>query len=500
MKFGKKLRATVDLSSEEWRPMFMSYKDLKQCIASRARADADSRDSDSKDAEAEADSDPDRDHAPRDHAAKLRNKEAVRSAEAAHGQFFVRFKREVDKVNDFFLDKQEDYIIEHCQLSSKVAEFLAPARATRAEVNRLRQRLTNFHGELVVLDNYSTVNYTGFRKILKKHDKKTGLNMRNVYLRTVLRTPFFLSDTLRNLILKTETQLAELDTIRKFRRPSPGSALSLEGPSPASLTLPTPGPSRNSSPALVAAASLVPMPTMSPCTHVVMEPPRPHAFISPTSSLWRLYGQARAYGTALRHATAAHVAPEQLPRPPQALVDLVDAVSPAELGLEPLFLSTVSQPSNYCIAGEAGFSMGFFVFAPGVKLQVFRAHHGGAFISRNLRGRARLRVFETVPSGSASTVPSGHGGSSEPPAERQDFCVELTRAGVTNGPWPAVTCLSHLKHVEWVAETVCAVFYVCTPALLEDGMRWYDMHPLTPPRFRVIPDTDGAQQFTRVMC
>ncbi len=121
-------------------------------------------------------------------------------------------------MNDFFLEKQEDFVIEHQQLCARVEQVLSPGAASRAEVNRLRQRLIDFHAQLVILENYSTVNYTGFRKILKKHDKKTGLRLRSICLRNVTATPFFFSDTTRRLLLTTEQQIANLDQIRKFRR------------------------------------------------------------------------------------------------------------------------------------------------------------------------------------------------------------------------------------------------------------------------------------------
>lgn len=139
------------------------------------------------------------------------HKRAVLEAERLHTKFFRLFRREVDKVNEFFLEKQEDFIIEHRRLVMRVAQLDEILLVSRRDINVLRSRLTNFHGELVVLEKFSTVNYTGFRKILKKHDKKAGLNIQHTYLNTVLITPFFLSDIVRRLILSTEALLSRLD-------------------------------------------------------------------------------------------------------------------------------------------------------------------------------------------------------------------------------------------------------------------------------------------------
>lgn len=489
MKFGKKLRAMVDISYDDWRPMFMSYKDLKQEIKRRNLADAQRRETESLQTHPRHDKS-DSDHAPAEAAPpnKRPKYDSVRYTESSHAHFFTLFKQEVDKVNDFFLDKQEDYIIEHRQLSAKAQQYLVPGRATRAEVNRLRQRLINFHGQLVLLENFSTVNYTGFRKILKKHDKKTGLNVRNVYLNTVLITPVFLSETVRSLILKTEALLAEMDNIRKFRRTSPDSPLILEGPSPTSqqLTFPDPTSKQDAS---------VPIPPHSSPSLPTYVPPRPHAFISPRSALWRLYGVARLYSNYLRDTAALMSPSKNLPAPPQALIDLVDAVSTTELGLGPEFLRAISQPSNYCIAEEDGFAMGFFVLGPTAKLQIFRSHNGGTCITRNLRGRALLQCYETIVDSSASTVLSEDGIASE----RNEFCIERTRSGMTNGPWPAITCQSNFRHVEWTPQTTCAIFYVFMPPLFGETMQRYEMQPIGPMRFRVVQDA-GEQQFARVVC
>lgn len=196
MKFGKRLREVVEESEEEWRPNFMNYKQLKKCISST--------------------DDIDQQPEPKDKAGS--DDEANRSSEQEqHSEFFTGLKREVDKVNDFFLEKLEDFIIEHRQLTGRVN--LLVNYASRKEVNDMRERLIKFHGQLVVLEKFCTVNYTGFRKILKKHDKKTGASIQDAYLNTVLITPFFLSDTARKLIESTEVQLANLDSVVKFKKP-----------------------------------------------------------------------------------------------------------------------------------------------------------------------------------------------------------------------------------------------------------------------------------------
>ena len=471
----------VEESYEDWRPMFMSYKDLKQRIHPRIIDD---------ETISENLSDNPQQDSPQIPQSLARR--AVREAEEGHAEFFSCFRREVDKVNEFFLDKQEDFIIEHQQLKEKVNQYLVPGRATRREVNNLCQRLVNFHGQLVLLENFSTVNYTGFRKILKKHDKKTGSRIQNIYLKTVLVTPFFLSDTVRKLILQTESQIYELDSVRKFRRPNEGDPIDPKSPSLPPLSLSSEAEaSKFSSPAVSAS----PMHTTSPCEQILMERPRPHAFISPTSALWRLYRDARQYASELKVSSAEGKKASQLsnvPPPPPQLVALVDELVPLEFGLTPSFLKAVNCPSNYVIASDKTFSMGFFVLQKGTTLQIFDSINGGAFISRLLVGKARLRYLrnkeENVNSKDAS----------------KRFLVEETRTGIATGPWPSASIHGNGSHLIWEAENTCAIFYVIGPRLEQDTLPKYELEAIanlsSKSRIHSALRCKSDASFCRVLC
>lgn len=486
MKFGKKLRATVNESYEEWRPMFMSYKDLKKTIHPRIHPHH------SEPNQLTPNSSSPNDNQSHHQTPDLNNNSllaAVRHAENEHPEFFTTFKREVDKVNEFFLDKQEDYIIDHQQLSSKVDEFLVPGRATRPEVNRLCQRLTNFHGELVLLENFSSVNYIGFRKILKKHDKKTGLKMQTVYLKTVLTTPFFLSDTLRKLILQTESQLALLDNIRKFRRPNPLSALALEAPIPAPLNL------RENSPQDTESSAQTPPVEVSPSPRRILESPRPSACIPATSALWRLHSHARVYARNVREAMSNPQIALPL-QPPPSLVTLVDQIRAAELGINEQFVNSIVSPSNYCIAAEKDFTIGFFVIGPETSLQIFK--HEGTFITRNLWGKSRVQCFKDQDIRHRVQDASAHLKDDETGTQKR--YIEETRNGVTNGPWPALFTCGPSSHAEWKAVGWCVLFYVCMPAFELDVLPRYDVVPVGNSRFQMDISNKRGWSFSRILC
>lgn len=244
MKFGKLLRERVQESYPEWRPKFMNYKALKQAIyppASTANGFGNGVNHSRRQSHSESlshDSDnvadiamlqgravPPIPPAPsQEQATEYIN--TIQRAEASHAQFFCVFRGEVDKVNDFFLDKQEDFVMEHAQFSQRVNSALIPGRFSTSQLYHLRQRLTDFHGQLVLLDSFSTINFIGFRKILKKFDKKTQLNVHKFYMSTVLSTPFFTTPTVRNKIGEVENQLHQLEDFHEtYFAPSLSSSM-----------------------------------------------------------------------------------------------------------------------------------------------------------------------------------------------------------------------------------------------------------------------------------
>lgn len=144
--------------------------------------------------------------------------------------FFDLLHDELDKVNDFYVDRMEEYVIQ-CEMvigRAKVAldEARNKARGSQQVLLSLKCQLVELRGEMALLQNYATVNYIGFRKALKKYDKKRGTHLRRTYLAGVLHTPFFLqSETLRHLIRDVDTRVGELAMrLEAFRTESGGQA------------------------------------------------------------------------------------------------------------------------------------------------------------------------------------------------------------------------------------------------------------------------------------
>ncbi|PNW80691.1 hypothetical protein CHLRE_07g325950v5 [Chlamydomonas reinhardtii] len=76
----------------------------------------------------------------------------------------------------------------------------SPAAALQA----VKSRLVQFHGEMVLLLHWSLLNYAAVVKILKKHDKRTGVLLRAPYLANVLQQPFSSTAIMSKLAKRAE--------------------------------------------------------------------------------------------------------------------------------------------------------------------------------------------------------------------------------------------------------------------------------------------------------
>ncbi|XP_072982369.1 SPX domain-containing protein 5 isoform X2 [Typha latifolia] len=174
MKFGKRLKRQIEESLPEWRDKFLSYKDLKKLVRLISTTDA---------------------------------------SPQAEGEFVSLLDAEVEKFNAFFMEQEEEFVIRQRELQERIrraAESLRPSEAGyAAEMGRIRKDIVNFHGEMVLLVNYSSINYTvaGLAKILKKYDKRTGGLLRLPFIETVLKQPFFTTELISRLVKECEIMM-----------------------------------------------------------------------------------------------------------------------------------------------------------------------------------------------------------------------------------------------------------------------------------------------------
>ncbi|CAL9053265.1 SPX domain-containing protein 1-like [Musa acuminata AAA Group] len=192
MKFGKSLSNQIEETLPEWRDKFLSYKDLKRRLKLIAAGDKPAK----------------RSKVAEDGAATGRAASLVTREEEEEEDFVRLLEAELDKFNTFFVEKEEEYIIRQKDLQDRVAE--AVSKDSDEQLMKVRKEIVDFHGEIVLLENYSALNYTGLVKILKKYDKRTGALIRQPFIQKVLQQPFFTTDLLNKLVKECETMLDHL--------------------------------------------------------------------------------------------------------------------------------------------------------------------------------------------------------------------------------------------------------------------------------------------------
>ncbi|KAI4379468.1 hypothetical protein MLD38_005762 [Melastoma candidum] len=101
-------------------------------------------------------------------------------------------------------------------------------------MSKIRKEIAGFHGEMILLENYSALNYIGLDlllfspfpaleagccsglsfnrllKILKKYDKRTGALIRVPFIQKALQQPFFTIDLLYKLVKEYKKMLNHL--------------------------------------------------------------------------------------------------------------------------------------------------------------------------------------------------------------------------------------------------------------------------------------------------
>ncbi|KAK4727746.1 hypothetical protein R3W88_032663 [Solanum pinnatisectum] len=197
MKFGKSLSNQIEETLPEWRDKFLSYKDLKKKLKliepkrSLSSGDEDDVRASKRMKMAVGGFD------------KAPEKEPMTDAEV---EFVNLLEDELEKFNSFFVEKEEEYIIRLKELQDRVAK----AKDRNDEILKIRREIVDFHGEMVLLENYSALNYTGLVKILKKYDKRTGALLRLPFIQRVLQQPFFTTDLLYKLVKECENLIDHL--------------------------------------------------------------------------------------------------------------------------------------------------------------------------------------------------------------------------------------------------------------------------------------------------
>ncbi|CAG8043486.1 unnamed protein product [Penicillium olsonii] len=194
-KFGKQIqRRQLDLP--EYAASFVNYKALKKLIK---QLSATPNIPAQRTAEEIA-----RDNA--DPQAALRANKEV---------FFFRLEREIEKVNAFYLQKEQEFTLRLKTLVDKKRVIQSRTGSnSKAPSNfvALFEGFQQFDGDLNKLQQFVEINETAVSKILKKWDKTSKSRMKELYLhRAVEVQPCFNREVLRDLADRATTARLELE-------------------------------------------------------------------------------------------------------------------------------------------------------------------------------------------------------------------------------------------------------------------------------------------------
>lgn len=169
MKYGKMLKKQIEETLPQWRDSFLSYKELKKLVNDISIGN--------------------------------------NTSSKAEADFVSLLDDELNKLNFFFEEQEEWYIIKQMDLQERFRRIMMAKENRDEEMARIRKDIVDLHGEMVLLVNYSSVNYTGLAKILKKYDKRTGKLLRLPFIEKVLKQPFFTTDMVSTLVKQCESTM-----------------------------------------------------------------------------------------------------------------------------------------------------------------------------------------------------------------------------------------------------------------------------------------------------
>ena len=137
------------------------------------------------------------------------NSSANRSIEIAKVpdeiDFFKELKTEVKECSQFFDSSELLYRLRYHRVLDGYKKLKESEYHDEFTWSRLLRSCINLYRDVLLLENFAIMNYCGFSKILKKHDKNTGFVTRDAFMRNVMAVQNFSKyQTLLELIKESE--------------------------------------------------------------------------------------------------------------------------------------------------------------------------------------------------------------------------------------------------------------------------------------------------------
>ncbi|XP_076316128.1 solute carrier family 53 member 1-like isoform X3 [Tachypleus tridentatus] len=203
MKFAEHLSAHI---TPEWRKQYITYEEMKGMLYAAMET------------------------APSTEIVEQR--EITRYFVMFDEEFFHYCDKELAKINTFFSEKLAEGTRKFSNLKTELNNALRVSgvknktsvkrltfnlkvlnretqrqvRTHTRKIHELKLAFSEFYLSLILLQNYQNLNFTGFRKILKKHDKLLGTDAGAKWRQTYVEVaPFYTNKDIDKLIQETET-------------------------------------------------------------------------------------------------------------------------------------------------------------------------------------------------------------------------------------------------------------------------------------------------------
>lgn len=127
-------------------------------------------------------------------------------------EFFKILREELKKTSDFFVTGEEMFLIRHQRVLSAFLMLKAnPLGHDKNTWSRLLTACVKFYRDVLMMENFAIMNYCACSKILKKHDKSTGFDTREAFMRNIMSQQNFTHYTkIAELLRESERLFTEI--------------------------------------------------------------------------------------------------------------------------------------------------------------------------------------------------------------------------------------------------------------------------------------------------
>jgi hypothetical protein len=128
-------------------------------------------------------------------------------------EFFRKVDAQLQSIDKFFSKEEVDLQFALSELEEKVIQVgMLSYRRAGKQRRVLKRALSETYLNLILLQNFQQLNHTGFRKILKKHDKLTQSSRGKAkFAQDVCRAHFWTSKKVTKMIEKVEKSMIQLE-------------------------------------------------------------------------------------------------------------------------------------------------------------------------------------------------------------------------------------------------------------------------------------------------